>query len=184
MNSGKRSRWVFFLVFTTIFLFGCGSGQFLGSTATPDPTSTPLYTSTPLATPTNTPLSFEPILIANGFEYNAGQTCPEGPCKTYYNMYLFMVATVFDTGRFVLERYLVTPEINQEQGPVYLEIINSIYPPDIADAILRKEDNGGSGNSREFPYEGEINGYKYEVFMTYSEQIGTDELVVSVTPIE
>jgi hypothetical protein len=166
---------------------GCVPGQFLGpsvtpsSTSTPEPTSTHRPTSTPPPTPTITPLPIGTVLTANGFELNAGQTCPEGPCQVYYNIDLFMVATFFDSGRFVLERYLVNADVNLEQGPVYLEIFESIYPQDIADAILGRDTS--SGNMVAVPYSGEIDGYQYEAFLAYSDRLDCEEMVVSVVPL-
>jgi len=181
MNIRQRTLAILILA-TSLAASGCGPGQLFGPTVTPSATPTPAPTATPLATPTSTPVPVGAVLEANGFTLSVGQTCSEGPCKNYYNTDLFMIVTIFDNGNFVMERFLVTADINKKQGPVYLKIIDSLYPADVADAILGRE-AGSSGSMKKLPYEGKIGGYSYNVYSTHSDRIGSDELVVLVNPI-
>jgi len=135
-------------------------------------------------TPTSTPIPIASILLAQGFERgNPSQTCSEGPCKIYYYSDMMMIATVFDSGKFVLERFPFSQDINMKQGPIYIDIVNSVYPKDVAEAIQGKGQPTTNGTMVKLPYNGEIGGYKYEVYAAHDDQLNMDEIVVSVTPI-
>lgn len=187
----EKQRFVIILVLVmTLIISGCGPGQLLGPTMTPSPTSTPLPTSTPAATATPaatstpTPVPVETVLLANGFTLIPEETCSDSnrSCKFYKNTDLLMSATFYDDGELMFARIPLTAEMNMQQGPIQIEIFNSLYTANVAEAALGQRDGG------KLPYEGEIDGYEYSATVKSTGQtyLGEDVImmVIIVKPID
>ena len=166
MNTKKQRIIAILFLVMSVGMSGCGPGQFLGPTVTPVPT------------PTNTPIPFGTLMLNNGFEVNSGIICQDGPCQSYVNNSIGMEVTQWDSGKFELREIMLSTENDATQLIYSMNIIYSLYPKAVADAIMVQGD-------RDIPYNGEIDGYKYNVYLQpmNSNIIGTyNVLVVLITP--
>jgi hypothetical protein len=152
MDAKKRTIVMLILVLSLVTP-ACGISQLLGPT--PTPTSTPTLTSTP----TPTPLPVEPLLLAKGFVLVPDSNCSDGPCKFYKNTDLLMAVTYYENGTFIVSRILLTADINMQQGPIQVELFNTLFPKDIAEAALGNLDGGN------LPYSGTVSGYEYGAYV-------------------